>query len=424
MSLEIIIGTQWGDEGKGRFVDLLSADADYVARFGGGDNAGHTIRVEDKVYKLHLIPSGVIYPNTIGVMGNGMVINPEVLVREMEEFRAGGVNINPDRLKISHMAHIITPAHRTLDKAKEIKLGNSKLGTTGRGIGPAYSDKARRVGLVFKDMLDPQSFEAKLRTLLEEKNELFEKIYGIEPLDIEAIIAEFLGYAKILSPYIADVSDILAQALASGKKVIAEGAQGSLLDIDYGTYPFVTSSSCMAANALLGLGIGIPRDWKIIGIAKVFQTRVGEGPFPTELFDQTAALLRGDGSQQWDEFGTTTGRPRRIGWLDGVLLKKIVEMNNITELALTKLDVLSGMSEIKVCTDYADPSPISTLILDDPVNPVYKTFKGWQQDLMQVKQWQDLPEEAKTYVNFIEDYCGIPVRWISVGPERSQIIHK
>jgi len=422
MTLQIIIGTQWGDEGKGRFVDLLSADADYVARFSGGDNAGHTIRIEDKVYKLHLIPSGIIYPNTIGIMGNGMVINPQVLLQEIEELRQGGILVTPDRLKISYMAHIITPAHRLMDKAKEIKLGNAKLGTTGRGIGPAYSDKAQRIGLVFKDMLDAGLFEKKLRVLLAEKNDFFENIYGLEPLDIEPIVEEFLSYAAALAPYIADISEILRNALLSGKKVIAEGAQGALLDTDYGTYPYVTSSSCMASNALLGLGIGIPKVFDIVGIAKVFQTRVGEGPFPTELFDHAAGLLRGDGSHQWDEFGTTTGRPRRVGWLDGVLLKKIVEMNNISRLALTKLDVLSGFDEVKICVGYAKSSKISPLVLDNPVEPVYRTFKGWKQEIMQTTRWDDLPAEAREYVTFIQEYVGVPVKWISVGPERNQII--
>ncbi len=424
MTLQIIIGTQWGDEGKGRFVDLLSASADYVARFSGGDNAGHTIRIQDQVYKLHLIPSGIIYPNTIGIMGNGMVINPQVLLQEIKELRQGGILIAPQRLKISYMAHIITPAHRLMDKAKEIKLGNAKIGTTGRGIGPAYSDKARRVGLVFKDMLDPELLERKLRALLTEKNEFFEKIYGMDPLDIDPVVEEFLGYAAVLSPYISDVSEVLRTALLSGKKVIAEGAQGTLLDIDYGTYPYVTSSSCMASNALLGLGIGIPKEVDIVGIAKVFQTRVGEGPFPTELFDTNAALLRGDGSHQWDEFGTTTGRPRRVGWLDAVLLKKTVEMNNVSRLALTKLDVLSGFDEVKICVQYAKPSPISPLVLDKPVEPVYRLFKGWKQDIMQTTRWEDLPPEAKEYVAFIQGYVGVPVKWISVGPERNQIIIK
>lgn len=422
MTLQIIIGTQWGDEGKGRFVDLLSAQADFVARFSGGDNAGHTIRIADKVYKLHLIPSGIIYPGTIGMMGNGMAINPEVLLREMEELRQGGIAITPARLKISYMAHIITPAHRRMDKAREIKLGNAKIGTTGRGIGPAYADKARRVGLVYKDMLDPEGFEQKLRTLLAEKNESFEKIYAMEPLDVEAVVEEFRGYAKALAPYVADTSELLRTALLAGQKVIAEGAQGALLDTDFGTYPYVTSSSCLAANALLGLGIGIPKAFDIVGIAKVFQTRVGEGPFPTELFDRSAELLRGDGSQQWDEFGTTTGRPRRVGWLDAVLLKKVVEMNNISRLALTKLDVLSGFDEVKICVEYATPSALSPMVLDHAVEPAYRTFKGWEENIMQTTRWEELPVEAQEYVRFIEDYIGVPVNWISVGPERNQII--
>lgn len=423
MTLQIIIGTQWGDEGKGRFVDLLSADAQYVARYSGGDNAGHTLRIQDHVYKLHLIPSGIIYPQTTGILGNGMVINPRVLLREMDELNAAGIKISPDRLKISYAAHLITPAHQVLDAAREMHLGKSKIGTTGRGIGPAYTDKARRVGVRALDMLDLASFSEKLKQNLEQKNEEL-KLYGAEALDVASIVDEFRRFAETLSPYVADTSAILYDALKAGKKVIAEGAQGALLDIDFGTYPYVTSSSCVAGNAMVGLGIGVPGSIHTTGITKVFQTRVGEGPFPTELFDETSHFLRGDGSKQWDEFGTTTGRPRRVGWLDAVLLKKVIQMNGVNELALTKLDVLSNLLEVKICTAYQGVSSISPLVLNDAIQPQYRSFKGWSGDLMGVRQWEDLPAEARDYVLFIEEYCQTPVRYISVGPERSQLIKR
>jgi adenylosuccinate synthase len=423
MTLQIIIGTQWGDEGKGRFVDLLSADAQYVARYSGGDNAGHTLRIQDHVYKLHLIPSGIIYPRTTGILGNGMVINPRVLLREINELKDAGIHLSPDRLKISYAAHLITPAHQVLDTAREAHLGKSKIGTTGRGIGPAYTDKARRVGLRALDMLDPAAFSEKMKQNLEQKNEEL-KLYGAEPLDIPAIVDEFRGYADLISPYIADTSAILYDALKADQKVIAEGAQGALLDIDFGTYPYVTSSSCVAGNAMVGLGIGVPNLVHTTGITKVFQTRVGEGPFPTELFDETSHLLRGDGSKQWDEFGTTTGRPRRVGWLDAVLLKKVIQMNGVNELALTKLDVLSNLPEVKICTAYQGGSTVSPLVLDNVIQPHYHSFKGWSGDLMGVRQWEELPAEARDYVLFIEEYCQTPVRYISVGPERSQLIKR
>ncbi|MCD4671099.1 MAG: adenylosuccinate synthase [Anaerolineaceae bacterium] len=425
MTLQIVIGTQWGDEGKGRFVDLLSAKADVVARFAGGDNAGHTIRIGDEVYKLHLIPSGLIYPQTVGVIGSGTVVNPSVLLHEMESLRGAGVIVNQNRLKISYAAHMITPAHLALDRAREASLGKARIGTTVRGIGPAYIDKARRSGVQYHDLLDMDYFKQRLTQSLENANRELTLLYGAEPVDIVAVMEEYLSYAEILAPHIADTSALVLDALEAGKHVIAEGAQGALLDIDHGSYPYVTSSSCVAANALVGLGIGMPDELSVVGIVKTFQTRVGSGPFPTELEGETASMLRGDGTQQWDEFGTTTGRPRRIGWLDGMLLKRVVRMNGVTELGLTKLDVLSGIAEIQFCTDYK-PSEgmISPLLARKVVEPVYETFQGWDEDIMDITRWEDLPQNAQRYVNAIEAYCGVPVRWISVGPERSQVIYR
>jgi adenylosuccinate synthase len=424
MTLQIVIGAQWGDEGKGRFVDLLSAKADVVARFAGGDNAGHTIRIGDDVYKLHLIPSGLIYPQTVGVIGSGTVINPFVLIGEMESLREAGVIVNPDRLKISYAAHMITPAHMALDRAREASLGKAKIGTTARGIGPAYVDKARRSGIQYNDLLDLAFFKERLTQNLEQANREL-NLYSAAPLDIAAIVTEYMGYAETLAPYIADTSAIVMDALDAGQHVIAEGAQGALLDIDHGSYPFVTSSSCGAANALVGLGIGTPDEMSVVGIVKTFQTRVGSGPFPTELQGEMAASLRGDGSQQWDEFGTTTGRARRIGWLDGVLLKRVARMNGLTELGLTKLDVLSGIPEIKFCTGYKPAEGvISPLLARTEIEPIYETFKGWDEDIMNITNWEELPKTAQDYVLAIEAYCGVPVRWISVGPERSQVIYR
>ncbi|MBI9050935.1 MAG: adenylosuccinate synthase [Anaerolineaceae bacterium] len=423
MALQIIVGMQWGDEGKGRFVDLLSKDAQIAARYNGGDNAGHTIRINDDVYKLHLIPSGIIYPQTIGVMGNGMVINPQILINEIRELRDAGIEINPSRLKISYAAHMITPAHRALDLAREAHLGDAKIGTTGRGIGPAYADKAHRIGVRYLDMLKPDLFKEKVTHILNETNHILVNLYNSEPVDVQKIVKEYLEYASILTPYIADTSKIVSDALNEDQLVIGEGAQGAMLDIDYGTYPYNTSSSCLSTGAMTGLGIAIPKDVQVYGIAKVFQTRVGSGAFPTELFDEQALRLRGDGSQQWDEFGTTTGRPRRVGWLDLVLLREICRLNGVNALALTKMDVLSGISSFDACVGYGTTaSPVSPLIVDESTAPEYQTFDGWQEDIGEVRQWQDLPEAARTYVTFIEKFVDVPVKWISVGPERNSLI--
>ncbi|MBN2047372.1 MAG: adenylosuccinate synthase [Anaerolineaceae bacterium] len=423
MPLQIIIGTQWGDEGKGRFVDLFSKNAAYVARFAGGDNAGHTVKIGEKLYKLHLIPSGLVYPNTVGVLGNGMVVNPVVFLREMEELRSMGVEITADRLLVSERAHMITPAHLLMDQLREFKRGSQKIGTTGRGIGPAYTDKVKRTGILFYDLRSPQVFASKLRANLEEANEEIADFPQFEALDVEAIVDEYLAIGEKILPHVQNTSRVLRKALGSGQMVIAEGAQGVLLDIDHGSYPYVTSSSCSAANALLSLGIGIPDDLQVIGVVKAFQTRVGEGGFPTEIFGDAAVRLRGDGSKQWDEFGTTTGRPRRVGWLDTVLLREAVQMNEITELAMTKLDVLSGLNEIKLGVAYEEKA--SDFILDNAhLTPVFEQFEGWHEDIQDVTRWKALPRNARRYVEAVEELVGAFIRWVSVGPERTQYIER
>ncbi|MFZ5810323.1 MAG: adenylosuccinate synthase [Chloroflexota bacterium] len=427
MPLDIIVGTQWGDEGKGRVVDMLSKQAEIVARYSGGDNAGHTVTVGEKIFKLHLIPSGIIHPHTIGALGNGMVINPSVLLAEMEMLGQAGVEICPDRLYISYAAHLITPGHIAMDRAQEQARGKTKIGTTLRGIGPAYTDKVARRGLRMEQMLDLQHFEEALQEHLNSVNQTLEKLYQAEPLKISPIVEEYIAYAQKLRPFIADVSALLSDALNKGKRLLAEGAQGTLLDLDHGTYPFVTSSYPTAPGALLGLGLGAGCTDRIIGVTKAFQTRVGEGPFPTEVFDDTAARLRGSGANPWDEFGTTTGRPRRVGWLDVVLLRYAICVNGISELALTKMDILSGFEEIRLCVAYQSAGKITTTLpfgpADlDPYQPVYESLPGWEENLRTCRRWEDLPRAARAYVNKIEELCHVPIRFISVGPERSDVI--
>ncbi|PKO12613.1 MAG: adenylosuccinate synthase [Chloroflexi bacterium HGW-Chloroflexi-10] len=428
MPLNILVGTQWGDEGKGRIVDLLSARSDYVVRYNGGDNAGHTVTVDRQTFKLHLIPSGIIHPHTLGILGNGLVINPKSLLTEMDMLTNAGIAVNPQRLKISYAAHLITPGHIALDKAKEAARGKGQIGTTGRGIGPAYTDKAARSGLRMYDLLSADQVGAKVRAHLELINHQLVTQYTAEPVDIAAVVADFEVYAQKLAPYIIDTGALLDEALNQGKVVLAEGAQGILLDIDHGSYPFVTSSNVTATGVFTGLGIGIHAVGKVTGATKCFQSRVGAGPFPTELDGEMALFLRGTGSNPWDEFGTTTGRPRRVGWLDGVLLRYARRINGLTDLVLTKLDVLSGLREIQVCVAYRDAGgneyavpPMGVCDLET-FQPVYESLPGWQADLTKVRQWKDLPEAAQNYVRFVEKIGGVPVSLVSVGPERSQVV--
>ena len=427
MPLDIVIGTQWGDEGKGRIVDLLAAQADIVARFNGGDNAGHTVTVGTHTFKLHLIPSGIIHPHTVGVLGNGMVVNPSSFLSEVEMLQNAGVQVGPDRLRISFAAHLITPAHRAMDLAQETARGSGNLGTTGRGIGPAYTGKVSRNGLRIEDMLNPVTFMKKVQAHVEEVNPILVDLYHTEPLDPRAVAREYTNCAHHIIPYISDTGLLLHQALQNGQRVLAEGAQGTLLDIDHGTYPYVTSSSTVAPAVYTGLGIGIMPVDRVVGVTKAFQTRVGSGPFPTEVFGKTAERLRGTGKNPWDEFGTTTGRPRRVGWLDGVLLRYALRVNGVTELMMTKMDVLSGLTTLRLSVGYkAGDEAYQELPLGpanlSPFEPVYEELPGWEEDVTAVRHWTDLPPQARAYVRRIEDYCGVPVRRVSVGPERDQVV--
>lgn len=429
MPLDIIVGAQWGDEGKGRVVDLLAEGADTVARYNGGDNAGHTVMVGSRSFKLHLIPSGVIHTHTTAVIGNGVVINPATLLTEIEMLRAAGIPINPQRLRISHAAHLITSAHLALDKAQEAARGQSKIGTTLRGIGPAYTDKASRTGIRLESMLNLDGYANAIRKLTLDINQRLTRLYDADSLDPEAVAGEATDLARQVVPYITDVSAYLSGALKDGKRVLAEGAQGTLLDLDHGTYPFVTSSYPTAPGALVGLGLSASWAGRIIGVTKAFQTRVGEGGFPTEVFGEAAQRLRGTGKNAWDEFGTTTGRPRRVGWLDLVLLRYAARINGLTELALTKLDVLSGLDKVLLCPAYrrkADQTLVTDLPMGpgdlSPFEPIFEEMPGWQADLRECRAWEDLPSPAREYILRIEDLSGVTVQMVSVGPEREQIV--
>jgi len=431
MPLDIIIGAQWGDEGKGRITDHLAKSANIVARYSGGDNAGHTVTVGRDIFKLHLLPSGVIHPNVVGLLGNGMVINPKRLIEEMETLKAKGVDVSPSRIKISYAAHIITPAHIALDKANEVALGDGKIGTTGRGIGPAYTDKNARRGLRAEIFSDIESAADQVETHVAQANITLEKIYGQPTLNPKAVAAEFADRAQRLKPYIADTSLYLHHALKENKNVLAEGAQGSLLDIDHGTYPYVTSSSPTTGGAFTGLGIAPQFTRRVIGVTKAFQTRVGEGPFPTEALGAEAERLRGTGANPWDEYGTTTGRPRRCGWIDLVLLRYSARVNGLTELAITKMDVLSGLDRVRLCVAYRKEGktyqelPLGPSHLEG-CEAVYEDVKGWSdaERVSGARAMNDLPRAAREYLNRIEALIGLPIKMISVGPERDQIIIK
>lgn len=429
MPVSILIGAQWGDEGKGRVVDWLAASADIVARFAGGDNAGHTVALNGQVYKLHQIPSGILHDNVVSVMGNGMVINPVNLIGEIDALRKLGVEVTPERLVISSRAHIITPAHIALDRAKEAALGDAKIGTTLRGIGPAYLDKTGRAGIRTGDMLlDIEEFAQRLVDAIESANaDLSGQDAG--SLNARAAAESYLEAADQLRPYIKDVSIYLHHALKAGKKIVCEGAQGTLLDIDHGSYPFVTSSSPTAGGALTGLGVGPLFVESVIGVAKAFSTRVGGGPMPTELAGETALHLRGSGENFWDEFGTTTGRPRRCGWLDIVMLRYAVSVNGFSELLLTKMDILSGLDELKLAVAYdiagerLDYPPVTNEQLERAV-PVYECLPGWREDISDCRRFTDLPGAARNYVARVAELCEAPINCVSVGPEREQLAQR
>ncbi|MGD2104053.1 MAG: adenylosuccinate synthase [Anaerolineae bacterium] len=424
MSAIVVVGTQWGDEGKGRVVDGLAPNADIVARFNGGDNAGHTVVAEGHTLKLHLIPSGVLHPELVLLIGAGVVVNPERLVSGMDEVSSLGADVGPSRLKLSAAAHIILPTHRALDGAREASRGNDAIGTTQRGIGPTYADKAARVNLRAAAMADPARFGSKVAARVEEHNRRLEQ-FGLEPLSAEKAVAAYQAYAERLAPHLVDGSALIGEALESGKTVLCEGAQGLLLDLDHGTYPYVTSSSTIAGGAATGLGFGPRHVARVVGVAKAYTTRVGKGPFPTELSGEIGNRIRDAGN----EFGTTTGRPRRCGWLDLPIVRYAVRVNGLDELALTKLDVLSGLDELKVAVAYErDGERIDHFPAEFGVEalaqwaPVYEDLGGWEEDITGVRRRENLPRAAQSYVSSIEKWVGVPVTFIGVGPEREQAI--
>lgn len=429
MPVTVLIGAQWGDEGKGRVADWLAGSADIMARYAGGDNAGHTITVADEIYKMHLMPAGVLREHTVNVLGHGMVLNPEKLLEELAMLRDRGFEITPDNLLISERAHIITPSHRAVDAAKEAARGDDKIGTTGRGIGPAYTDKIQRSGLQMHHMKDIESFGDRVEAHVARWNKMLENIYGQAPLDPQAIAVQYTDFARQLAPFITDTTSYIHEALAADKEIVCEGAQGTLLDIDLGNYPFVTSSSPSVAGALSGLGIGPRAITRVVGATKAFSTRVGSGPMPTELFDDDGERLRGTGENPWDEYGTTTGRARRTGWLDGVALRYAAQVNGFTELVLTKLDVLSGFDTIKIAVAYEldgqriDHFPANIEALDR-VQPIYEPLPGWSEDIMGVTDWDSLPAETRAYVKKVEAIVDVPVTQATTGPARSHVINR
>ncbi len=422
MPISVVIGSQWGDEGKGKIVDLLSENVDIVARYQGGANAGHTICWGDETFVLHLVPSGIFQKDVTCVIGNGVVIDPVAVMEEIRMIKDRGYEVE-GRLLISHNAHMIMPYHKKVEEARERWRDAGAIGTTGRGIGPAYVDKFARTGVRVVDLLDRDVLRRKMELALEEKNSILKNVYGAEELDVDAMIEEYVEFDKQIDPYITDTPQYLCNALKEGKRVLAEGAQGSLLDVDFGTYPFVTSSHPTVGGCCTGLGVPPMEIDRVIGIVKAYCTRVGNGPFPTELDNEAGHALRAAGH----EFGATTGRPRRCGWLDLVALRYTAMINGFTELAITKLDVLSSMSEIKVCTTYEldgkrtqrFPSDLHTL---ERVVPVYETLPGWNRDISGMASYEKLPVEARAYLDFISEFLDVPLSIVSSGPKREETI--
>ncbi len=421
MPAVVLLGAQWGDEGKGKATDLLGDQVDYVVRYQGGNNAGHTVVIKDQKYALHLLPSGILSPNVIPVIGNGVVIDPAVLLQEIKDLSERGINTS--KLKISTNAHLITPYHRTIDKVSERFLGKAKIGTTGRGIGPAYADKINRIGIRVQDLFDPSILKQKIEAALHDKNQILIKVFNRKGITVEEVLSEYLGYADILKPYVADTALLLDQALKAGKNVLLEGSQGTLLDVDHGTYPFVTSSNPTAGGASTGSGIGPTKITRVIGILKAYTTRVGSGPFPTELLDADGEALRKIGG----EVGTTTGRNRRCGWFDAPIARYAVRVNGLTDFFLTKLDVLTGWEKIPVCVAYdVDGTRVEELPASQSdfhhAKPIYEYLPGWSEDISKAKSINDLPKNAKAYVEYLEKISGAPISAIGVGPGRDETI--
>ncbi|MFZ9927234.1 MAG: adenylosuccinate synthase [Candidatus Nanopelagicaceae bacterium] len=417
----VLLGAQWGDEGKGKATDILGDRVDYVVRYQGGNNAGHTVVIGNQKYALHLLPSGILSPNVIPVIGNGVVIDPAVLLEEIKGLNERGIDTS--KLVISSNAHLITPYHRTIDKVSERFLGKAKIGTTGRGIGPAYADKISRIGIRVQDLFDESILEKKIESALRDKNQVLTKVFNRKDMEVNEILDEYLGYAEILRPYIADTALLLNQALKNGKTVLLEGSQGTLLDVDHGTYPFVTSSNPTAGGACTGSGIGPTKIERVIGIVKAYTTRVGSGPFPTELENEDGEKLRTIGH----EYGTTTGRNRRCGWYDAPIARFAVRINGLTDFFLTKLDVLTGWEKIPVCVAYeidgkrVEEVPSSQTDFHHAV-PIYEYLPGWTEDISKARDIADLPKNARDYITFLEEISGAPMSAIGVGPGRDETI--
>ncbi|MBY0216826.1 MULTISPECIES: adenylosuccinate synthase [Paenibacillus] len=419
MSTVVVVGTQWGDEGKGKITDYLAESADVVARYQGGNNAGHTILIDNKKYKLTMIPSGIFYTDKACVIGNGMVINPKALIEEINYIHDN--DFTTKNLFISERAHIILPYHMVLDALEEESKGPNKIGTTGKGIGPAYMDKSARIGIRMVDLLDAEEFELKLRHLVKEKNRVIEQVYGGEPVDVEEILKDYLGYAEILRPYVRDTSVVLNDSIDENKKVLFEGAQGVMLDLDQGTYPYVTSSNPSAGGVCIGSGVGPARIQQVIGVAKAYTTRVGDGPFPTELHDAVGDQIRETGH----EYGTVTGRPRRVGWFDSVVVRHARRVSGITGLSLNSLDVMTGLETVKICTGYKYRGEIIThypasLKMLAECEAVYEEMPGWSEDITGAKKLEDLPVNTQNYVKRVSELTGIPIAIFSVGRNREQ----
>lgn len=419
MTSVVVVGTQWGDEGKGKITDFLSKKADAIARYAGGDNAGHTIKIGSETYKLHLIPSGIFYQEKLSIIGNGLVVNPKSLVKELNGLQARGIDTS--NLRISNRAHVILPYHIHQDIAEEAARGLKKIGTTAKGIGPCYQDKVARIGIRIADLLDKEIFEQKLRENLANKNRLFEKFYEIEGLNFDDIFEEYYEYGQQLAKYVTDTSKILNDLLDDGGKILFEGAQGAMLDIDQGTYPFVTSSNPVAGGVAIGAGVGPNAITRVIGVCKAYTSRVGDGPFPSELFDEIGNRIREVGR----EYGTTTGRPRRVGWFDAVVVRHSRRVSGITDLALNSIDVLSGLKTVKICTAYQYKGEIITeypanLHILEQCEAIYEELPGWDEDITAVRSIDELPENARKYVERIIELTGINLMTFSVGPAREQ----
>ena len=424
MPANIVVGSQWGDEGKGKIIDIMASRADVVVRATGGNNAGHTVVNNGEVYKLHLIPSGILYPETLCLIGAGVVLDPKDFISELDGLESRG--ISTANLKIDPRAHVVMPWHIALDGLSENFRGNSDIGTTKRGIGPTYMDKYERCGLRVYDLVHPEIFAEKARTTGELKNKIITAVYGGEAFDLDAVIAEYTEYGKRLAKYVDDVSVLTYEANKAGKTIMFEGAQATLLDIDFGTYPFVTSSHPIAGGACVGTGVGPKMIDEVIGVGKSYTTRVGNGPFPTELFDETGNYIREKGG----EYGTTTGRPRRTGWFDAVIMRHAVRVNGLTSLAINKFDTLAGLPVLKVCVAYKTTD--GQTLKDFPVtleelakcSPVYEEIEGYEGDLSNCKKFEDMPEKAQAYVKRLEELCGCPIKFLGIGPGRDQIIYR